>query len=369
MCVLREEDATAQRRPFPLGRWVSLAPSLSDLAFLMPMLVLFWCATGVAWLLTDSDTGWHIRTGEWILKNRRVPATDLFSFTTLGQPWFAWEWLSDVSMAAIHSHFGLSGIVLVSLLVLGATSVCIYSSTVEESEHRLIAILLTGLAMAASTIHWLARPHLVTPLFAAAFCWVLNRVEKRASDDRLLLQLPALMVVWVNLHGGFFVGIALLMTYALGTAVEELVYGSWDQCLAWGEEVSTERHCMRCREPRQSLRISPAHPRAAISRVLFLFQAHQRIPIRRLSHVYGLLFRNSARARDRRGGLAFGQGEAHSGPAAAELVTLGTVLGSQHSHLCCCFIPRNWSGNARLVETGRHTLATRLARTTSRECG
>jgi hypothetical protein len=228
MWVLRERKATTRHRQLRLGRCVSLVPSLSDLSFLIPILVLFWCTTGVAWLLTDSDTGWHIRTGEWILKNRRVPATDLFSFTKLGQPWFAWEWLSDVSMAAIHSHFGLSGIVLVSLLVLGTTSICIYRSTVEESEHRPIAILLTGLAMAASTIHWLARPHLVTPLFAAVFCSVLNRVEKRASANRLLLQLPALMVVWVNLHGGFFVGIALLMTYALGTAVEALVHGSLD---------------------------------------------------------------------------------------------------------------------------------------------
>src|SRR5579859_1959230 len=192
-----------------LGRWAGLLPSLSDAAFLIPIAVFFSCTTGVKWLLGDSDTGWHIRTGEWILKNRRVPATDLFSFTKLGQPWFAWEWLSDVSMAAIHSHFGLSGIVFVSLLVLGTTSVCIYRSTVEESEHLPIAILLTGLAMAASTITWLARPHLVTPLFAAVFCSVLNRVEKRASANRLLLQLPALMVVWVNLHGGFFVGIAL----------------------------------------------------------------------------------------------------------------------------------------------------------------
>jgi hypothetical protein len=214
-----ERQKHTQQQSELLDRWGTLVPSLSDLAFLMPMAVLFWCTTGVGWLLADSDTGWHIRTGEWILRNGRVPAVDIFSFTKAGQPWFAWEWLSDVLMAAIHSHFGLTEIVLVSLLVLGATSVCIYRSTVEESEHRLIAILLTGHAMAASTIHWLARPHLVTPLFAAVFCRVLNRVEKRATDDRLLLQLPAFMVVWVNLHGGFFVGFVLLMTYALGKAV------------------------------------------------------------------------------------------------------------------------------------------------------
>lgn len=226
MCVPRAKEATAQPRELPLSRWVSLVPSLSDLAFLMPMLVLFWCTTGVGWFLTDSDTGWHIRTGEWILTKRRIPATDLFSFTKCGQPWFAWEWLSDVSMAAVHSHFGLGGIVLVSLLALGATSLCIYSNTIKECEHRLIAISLAGLAMAASTIHWLARPHLVTPLFAAVFCWVLNSAEKRASHYRLLLLLPALMVLWVNLHGGFFVGIVLLISYAMGAAGEELAHGT-----------------------------------------------------------------------------------------------------------------------------------------------
>src|SRR5262249_33643835 len=134
MCVLREKQAPAKPWQLPLGRWVALVPSLSDLSLLLPILVLFWSTTGIPWLLTDSDTGWHIRTGEWISKNRRIPATDLFSFTKLGQPWFAWEWLSDVSMAAIHSHFGLGGIVLVSLLLLGATSLCIYRNTVELCE-------------------------------------------------------------------------------------------------------------------------------------------------------------------------------------------------------------------------------------------
>jgi hypothetical protein len=226
MCVSGAKEVTAQARELPLSRWVSLVPSLSDLAFLIPILVLFWCTTGVGWLLTDSDTGWHIRAGEWMLKNGRVPTADLFSFTKFGQPWFAWEWLSDVLMAAMHSRFGLGGIVVSSLVLLGATSVCVYRSAVEESEYRLIAIVLTGLAVAASTIHWLARPHLVTPLFTGIFCCLLNRVERRGNDRRLLLLLPALTVLWVNLHGGFFVGIVLLITYAMGTAGEELAHGT-----------------------------------------------------------------------------------------------------------------------------------------------
>jgi hypothetical protein len=198
---------------------------VSDAAFLIPLLVLFWCTTGAGWLLTDSDTGWHIRTGEWILSNGRVPAADIFSFTKPGLPWFAWEWLSDVAMASVHRVAGLGGIVLLCMLLLGLTSTCVYRNAVTESGHRLIAIVLTALGMAAGTIHWLARPHLVTPLLAAVFLRILIRAH-RDGKKRLLLLLPLLTVLWVNLHGGFFVGIVLLISYALGSVGEELIQGA-----------------------------------------------------------------------------------------------------------------------------------------------
>jgi hypothetical protein len=212
--------------PVPrLERFAPLIPTLSDLAFLLPILVLFWSTTGVSWLLTDSDTGWHIRTGEVILQNGHVPVVDSFSFTMSGEPWIAWEWLSDVIMALAHHIGGLAGVVWVAMLVLGMTSVVVYKEAVAESGHRLIAISLTWLAMSASTIHWLARPHLVTPLMAAVFCRVLNSVEKKQKPARLW-SLPLLTILWANLHGGFFIGIALICAYAAGTGAEELLLGS-----------------------------------------------------------------------------------------------------------------------------------------------
>ena len=213
--VTRSAAVAPAARDWPL-------PSLSDVAFLIPILVLLWCTTGVGWLLTDSDTGWHIRTGEWILSNHSVPATDIFSFTKPGSPWFAWEWLSDVMMAAVHHVAGLQGIVLLSLVFLGLTSTCIYRNAVAESGHRLIAIAMTSLAMAASTIHWLARPHLVTPLLAAVFLGILIRAQ-RSGKPHFLLVLPPLTILWVNLHGGFFTGIVLLITYAVGSVVEDFI--------------------------------------------------------------------------------------------------------------------------------------------------
>ena len=97
-------------------------------------------------------------------------------------------------MAALHSCGGLGGVVVLSLLILGGTSVFVYRNTVNACQCRLVAISLTGLAMSASTIHWLARPHLATPLFAAMFCWVLNTTEMRVNAERLLLLLLANLV-------------------------------------------------------------------------------------------------------------------------------------------------------------------------------
>jgi len=212
-----------------------LTPTLSDLAFLLPILVLFWSTTGVGWLLTDSDTGWHIRTGDWILASGRIPRADVFSFTMAGRPWVAWEWLSDIVMALAHRTGGLAGVVFFAVLLLGVTSVCIYREAVAECGHRFIALALTWLALSASTIHWLARPHLVTPLMAAVFCRILNSVERK-REPRLLWSLPLLTILWANLHGGFFVGIALICTYAIGAAAEALLSGSRDT--AWSRSRS-----------------------------------------------------------------------------------------------------------------------------------
>ena len=101
-------DAPADPAPAPAVRArekvpavARFLPSLTDLAFLMPLIFIFFRLNGARTLLGDGDTGWHIRTGEWILAHHRVPQVDMFSFSRPGAPWFAWEWLWDV-LFALH---------------------------------------------------------------------------------------------------------------------------------------------------------------------------------------------------------------------------------------------------------------------------
>jgi hypothetical protein len=202
---------------------VRLMPSLTDVAFLMPIVFLFTRMEGVRTMLGDGDTGWHVRTGEWILDHGRVPSSDIFSFTRPGQPWFAWEWLWDVAFAWLHRHGGLAPVVLASMLVICVTFALLYRVANRVCGNPIVAVGLTILAAAGSTIHWLARPHLFTLLFTVIFLSVLSR-ERPA-----LWVLPLLTVVWTNLHGGFMVGIVMLCAYGAGELARAVLASSGER--------------------------------------------------------------------------------------------------------------------------------------------
>jgi len=203
---------------------VRVLPSMTDLAFLMPILFLFTRMDGAKTMLGDGDTGWHIRTGQWILANGRVPHADIFSFTKPGQPWYAWEWLWDAWFAWLYQRGGLAIVVAVNILILCLTFALLFRLVSRHCGNPFVAITVTFLACAASAIHWLARPHLVTMLFTVILLMALDR--DRARRTRWLWALPLFFILWTNLHGGFFVGLIILGGFAAGELARALFTSS-----------------------------------------------------------------------------------------------------------------------------------------------
>ena len=206
----------------PSANWaLRLMPCLTDIAFLLPAALLFAKMNGTKVLFADGDTGWHIRTGEWILQHGTVPTQDLFSYTKPHQSWFAWEWAWDLLFALIHRSLGLAGVGFVTVLLLGAIAVLLYKLVLKACGNDVLSFFLTAFALCGSSIHWLARPHLFSWLFFLGFLHVLPKL--RDGSKLAFAALPMLMVLWVNMHGAFFVGIALLLATACGEAIETLL--------------------------------------------------------------------------------------------------------------------------------------------------
>jgi hypothetical protein len=209
-------------------------PSSSVLRFLLPsvrdiiFIFLFWSLLAGALSnrpLADPDIGWHIRTGEQILATRSLPRTDPFSSTMQGQPWFAWEWLYDVLLGILHRACGLNGVVWLCALLVATIFTLLLSQLIKRGTGLLLAIVLMLLAEVAATIHLYARPHIVSWLFSLLWFVVLDRWERWEQGrppQWIAWFFPISMLFWVNLHGGWLFGVALLAIYTFAAFVESL---------------------------------------------------------------------------------------------------------------------------------------------------
>jgi len=190
-------------------------PSFADVIFIIIIgLVLL----GEGNLLGDADTGYHIRAGEYIIDNLKVPHHDIFSFIQPPIPWTAHEWLSEVIYALVHNVSGLSGIVIIHALVISTVFLLLFRFMRSSGISILVSALLVALAVSVSTIHWLARPHIFSMLFTLIWYIILDTYQYRKKN--YLYILPLLMLLWVNLHGGFLAGFLLFGIYITGNLLK-----------------------------------------------------------------------------------------------------------------------------------------------------
>ena len=111
----------------------------------------------------------------------------------------------------------MAAVAALGLATLCATSLVVYLAARLHSA-EMVAFAVTCLVMAATTIHWLSRPHLFTWLFVAVVSWLIEKVQA-TGKTKLLLWLPALMLLWVNLHPGFIVGVVILAVWLADSVI------------------------------------------------------------------------------------------------------------------------------------------------------
>ena len=193
-------------------------PSVADIFFLCAFLRL--TLSGDSWLLNDADTGYHIRAGEYILHNLTVPKHDIFSYIAPPLPWVAHEWLAEVIMGLVHQFAGLTGVVIFFSFLIASAYFVLFKFGRSLNCDFAITALIVLLATASSSIHWLARPHIFSLLMTIVWYGVIDTYQSNGRDR--LHWLPLLMLLWVNLHGGFITGFVLLGIYLSGNLYDFL---------------------------------------------------------------------------------------------------------------------------------------------------
>lgn len=178
--------------------------TLPRLVVALTFLALLAMATRVS---ADTDTWWHLRTGQWIVEHQAVPMTDPFSFTFAGQPWRypSAGWISEVALFWLFTRFSYAGLNLFTAGCVLLAFAFVYRACQGPALLKAFVIIL---AAAVSAIFWSARPQMVSLVLASVFAYVLYRY--RWHNVNRLWLLPPLMVIWANSHGGFAIGFILI---------------------------------------------------------------------------------------------------------------------------------------------------------------
>ncbi|MEZ5398336.1 MAG: hypothetical protein R2729_01625 [Bryobacteraceae bacterium] len=195
-----------------MRRW--LIPDVSLAAAAVTLLYGLALFDGPRKLFRDSDTGWHIRTGERILATGSLPRSDPYSFTKAGEPWFAWEWGADVAMGAAHRHAGLGGITLLYLAAIAFCTWLWFRLTWAVDGDFLLACAMASPFLSTTNMHWLARPHVFSWIFLLTWLIVLERAPERFRPSHAV-AVAAGATLWANVHASFFLMPVLACMYLL----------------------------------------------------------------------------------------------------------------------------------------------------------
>jgi len=172
-----------------------------------------------AGIMSEADTFWQIRIGLVTMANHVIPATDTFSWTMYGKPYFQNSWGFDVLLAVGYRLGGLPGAAAIcAVITLGIAALALLlarqlgaSAPVSAASLFLAAAPLAG---------WLsARPQLVDYVAVLLLVLLLRRIEQGRARWGAVALVGVLTVVWVNLHAAALLAVAMTGVAAVLLAV------------------------------------------------------------------------------------------------------------------------------------------------------
>jgi hypothetical protein len=202
----------------------SFALPLSSMDKLWVLAILtFLLVIGGVYALPPNDLWWHARVGSEILNSGQIPRQDAYSLTERGQPFYYQSWLAEVLLAGTLRIGGVRLLVLIRALIMtGLFATVMLLAWVASGGNRRAVIPVTLAAILIGLGNMTVRPQLFAyPLFIAAFALLWS--YRRGGATRAIWLVPLLMVIWVNMHGSFVLGLGLVWLVLLGELLSYLL--------------------------------------------------------------------------------------------------------------------------------------------------
>ncbi len=187
--------------------------------------------------LSNHDTGFHLKTGEYIIENLKIPTTDVFSYTAIGQAWVNHYWFSDVVMYLVNRILGYWGLIFFVSLVAVATYIVLYKTSKNFGSNQWSILFISALYSIFFIIiwsYWSARPQIFGFFICAFLIFILEKWRLSGNKKWLALSVPVLFV-WANSHASVILGIFLVAVYIGIFLIPRIKIPSlWIKEVVWG---------------------------------------------------------------------------------------------------------------------------------------
>lgn len=212
--------------------WRSL--TIERLAVWILFILLFAMAIRVP---VDADTWWHLRSGEEMLDSGELLDEDIYSHSVPNREWINHSWASQIVMALFFRatggqsgdiSTGALGLMIFTALLGTIGMVFVYRMCVGNIYSKAF-VMVIGAATAA--VFWSPRPQMFSFMLGAITLYILF-LYKRHEKDYLGL-LPGVMIIWVNLHGGFAIGFIILLGFIVGEVVGNILDAQEPSRVEW----------------------------------------------------------------------------------------------------------------------------------------
>ncbi|RJR25484.1 hypothetical protein C4578_01625 [Candidatus Microgenomates bacterium] len=196
-------------------------PKSVEISLIICLLLIGIVVSSAKILLQSADIGRHLKNGEIIIKTRKIPQTNLYSYTYPEFPFTNHHWGSGVIFYLVHSFSGFTGLSVFFIFLNISTFYLFFKIAKRESDFT-SALLVSLLFIPVSLSRVEVRPEVFSYLFSGLIFWILLTYKLNNLKIKWLFLIPLIELLWINLHIYFFLGFFILSIFWL-----EAVIGSF----------------------------------------------------------------------------------------------------------------------------------------------
>ncbi|MCD4784024.1 MAG: hypothetical protein K8T10_09395 [Candidatus Eremiobacteraeota bacterium] len=183
-------------------------------------------------LFQGFDVWFHMKNGEFIVKNRYIPHKDPFLYTTKMLPSYYftnYEWLFGIIVYEIFTNFDYAGINAFRTIIIFSIFAFVLLTCIRREPRFLksstlpfVAIAFTFIAFLTAFPRFEPRPQIISGLCLALFSFLL--IQK--LNWKYYIGFFFISLFWSNCHVEILLGIALVFISMIQKTIEYLVSGN-----------------------------------------------------------------------------------------------------------------------------------------------